>query len=99
METLLGFFLLALVIGLLSLVFLFLQELQRQQPRKKRRPPINKVGMEAISSDLEKELVSRLAGDRVTARRLVKNIQRRNPNRDLVWCWEKAIADLERDRC
>lgn len=50
-----------------------------------------------IPQDLEREL-ARLAGSQKTARRLVAGVRVSHPTRSERWCWEKAIADLDRDR-
>ncbi|WP_277882229.1 MULTISPECIES: hypothetical protein [Cyanophyceae] len=40
-----------------------------------------------------------LNGDRAGAIRLVGSIRARNPDKLEQWCWEKAVFDLERNRC
>ena len=47
---------------------------------------------------LDRKLTQMLQGDRAAAQRLVERAQTRYPDRDVVWCYEKVIADLERDR-
>lgn len=47
---------------------------------------------------LDRKLTQMLHGDRTATQRLVAKTQARHPDRDLVWCYEKVIADLERDR-
>ena len=43
-------------------------------------------------------LIRMLNGDRKTAYRLAASTQTKFPGRTEQWYWEKAIADLERDR-
>jgi hypothetical protein len=39
-----------------------------------------------------------LGGDRERAERLVNQAKKKHPEMSEDWYWEKAIADLERDR-
>lgn len=50
-----------------------------------------------VSPHLWRKLV-KLTRDETTAHRLVRNLSIKYPDRDLDWCCEKAIYDLERDR-
>ena len=47
---------------------------------------------------LQKELISRLQGDRDAANRLVNNLKIKNPGKPEDWYWQRAIEQLERDR-
>ncbi|MEM6446248.1 MAG: hypothetical protein AAFY57_01680 [Cyanobacteria bacterium J06642_2] len=44
------------------------------------------------------ERLAELCDSRDAARRLVRQIQTRYPDRSYNWCCEKALFDLERDR-
>ncbi len=52
----------------------------------------------AINPSLENKLVSLLAGDIAAAERLVAKVRQEYPGMPENWYWERAIADLERDR-
>ncbi|WP_088240684.1 ABC transporter permease [Calothrix rhizosoleniae] len=52
----------------------------------------------AINPSLENKLVSLLAGDIDAAERLVAKVKQEYPGMPENWYWERAIADLERDR-
>ncbi len=47
---------------------------------------------------LEHQLIGMMHGDRAAAMRLVKLVREKHPGQSAQWCYEKAIADLERDR-
>jgi uncharacterized protein HemY len=84
--------LVALAIVLLLMYFLF-QEIQRQQKvtDKYKQKKLKK-------KSLNKKLLTMLSGDEKAAIRLLSNIQKKNPDKSYVWCQEKVIRDLERDR-
>lgn len=44
------------------------------------------------------KLLRLVGGNAAVAQRLVSDVQTRNPGRNELWCWEKAIYDIERDR-
>jgi hypothetical protein len=104
MELLIEFFPIVFVTALILLFFYLFQEIRRQQqqrqpPRIKPIPyPINRAALPSARTHLEKKLLSMLAGDRTAAQRLVAHVRQRNPGQGEEWCWQKAIADLERDR-
>lgn len=50
------------------------------------------------SSPARKQLVSMLNGDTTVADRLIQSVQSLNPAKDINWCIDKALTDLERDR-
>ncbi|MDJ0798203.1 MAG: ABC transporter permease [Calothrix sp. MO_167.B12] len=52
----------------------------------------------AINPSLENKLVSLLAGDIDAAERLIAKLKQEYPAMPENWYWERAIADLERDR-
>lgn len=49
-------------------------------------------------SSAHKQLVLMLHGDVSAADRLIQLVQRLNPAKDINWCIDKALTDLERDR-
>ena len=51
-----------------------------------------------ISQNLKDKLLKMVSYDTKIEKRLVINIQHKHPDKNLVWCYEKAIVDLERDR-
>lgn len=68
----------------------------RPRARTRRRPKASRA--RAANRDLEARLLSLLQNDTRTAHRLVKHARNSHPGRPENWYWEKAIADLERDR-
>lgn len=92
----------------LCLVVMLIQEIKnqksprRRQPtrpgasRTRRRPKASRA--RAANRDLEARLLSLLQNDTQTAHRLVRHSRSKHPGRPENWYWEKAIADLERDR-
>jgi hypothetical protein len=71
----------------ISLTYLFFQEIKKQQKNK----PI-------LDRSLEQELLRLLGGDKNAALRLLRNARKNNPGKSYLWCHEKVIRDLERDR-
>lgn len=51
-----------------------------------------------IPRPLREKLLKMVGNDAKVERRLIDNLQKKHPDKDLVWCYEKAIVDLERDR-
>jgi hypothetical protein len=49
-------------------------------------------------SAARRKLVKLLNGDAAAADRLISAVQRTNPDKDISWCTDKALHDLERDR-
>jgi len=47
---------------------------------------------------MKSRLVSLLSGDTAAADRLIEQAKQNNPGMPEDWYWERAIADLERDR-
>lgn len=48
--------------------------------------------------ELRTRLLAMLSGDHKAALRLLQHVQSANPKRDRVWCLEKVIEDLIRER-
>jgi uncharacterized membrane protein required for colicin V production len=49
-------------------------------------------------NSMQSRLVSLLSGDTAAADRLIEQAKQNNPGMPEDWYWERAIADLERDR-
>jgi hypothetical protein len=93
---------LILVISGIALFFLFFKATS-QQPSKNRRKTPSSTRSSSFeraynSSHLEKRLMTLLHGDQKVAHRLINSIQKRFPEKDRIWCLEKVISDIERDR-
>jgi hypothetical protein len=86
-------------------------DLRKQQSQSPSFPGVNPAGMSGVMSNiphnppprtinpsLENKLVSLLAGDINAAERLVYQVKQEYPGMPENWYWERAIADLERDR-
>jgi hypothetical protein len=94
--TLLGTFSLIIIFG--TLYYVLFWEFRRQQSQtapvrtrpSRREPPL-------VDVNLKNRLIS-LAGDADTAENLVNQVKQDFPGMPENWYWEKAIADLERDR-
>ena len=112
MGILISLFSILLVVVLALLILILYREIRQQRQTKNRTFPIKslnlaykqvkkdtgKTATQSVPSHLEKQLLSMVGGNRDAAQRLVANIQQKNRDRDQAWCWQKAIADLERDR-
>jgi hypothetical protein len=61
--------------------------------------PLTSQVSNIVRTGIESKLLRLLHGDRAAALRLVESIKARNPDKSEQWSWEKAIFDLERDRC
>lgn len=93
--TFLGTFSLIVIFG--TLYYVLFWEFRRQQPSPQRQP---KPQTEERKPDvnLKNRLMSLLAGDAATAERLIEQARQDFPGMPENWYWERAIADLERDR-
>ncbi|MDJ0674800.1 MAG: ABC transporter permease [Calothrix sp. MO_167.B42] len=78
------------------------QSNQSQPPQSEVRGVISNIPNspppKAINPSLENKLVNLLAGDIDAAERLVAKVKQEYPGMPENWYWERAIADLERDR-
>jgi hypothetical protein len=72
------------------------------KPKKmKSIPPKPLLTLKKVSthpSAAYKKLVTLLNGDAAAAERIISSVQRANPAKDISWCTDKALLDLERDR-
>ncbi|WP_157871785.1 hypothetical protein [Gloeothece verrucosa] len=104
-------FILLLIIGLLYLLINLPQEVKQQKVKNKKfldsKSHRNKSSIkslntapkkDAVISVLESKVLKLVGGQRDVAQRLIDNIKRKNVDKDEIWCWEKVIEDLERDR-
>lgn len=82
-----------IVIGLFASLFflgyLLLKEIKNQKKVK---------GQFKLDKTLFKKLLTMLNGDKKTALRLLRRVSQNNPDKSYVWCHEKVIRDLKRDR-
>lgn len=68
------------------------------QPFSLPRDTASQPSLSPSSRQLQSQLYSLLGGDRERAERLVNQAKKKHPEMSEDWYWEKAIADLERDR-
>ncbi len=110
--TFLGTISLLLIFG--TLYYVLFRELRGQQPRtspgRTSLPPTNSpnsttsinsansTNQRSVNTLLRNRLINMLDGDINAAELLVEQIRQDYPARPENWYWEKAIADLERDR-
>lgn len=94
MSILISIFVLTHLLAALYLIAKLVEEIknQRNPSRRSKRPRAR------VNRSLETRLVSLLQNDVSTAHRLVGSARKHHPGRHENWYWEKAIADLERDR-
>lgn len=71
------------------LIYLLFQEIKKQKRGK---------GKYRLDHRLSKRLLLMLSGDEKAALRLLRNVRHNNPHKSYLWCQEKVIRDLERDR-
>jgi hypothetical protein len=88
---------LSLLLALLLLLGLYVWFSRRRgQGRQRGRAWVQPGG--PVAGHTRRELLRLVGGNREVAERLVEQVQVRYPNRNLQWCWEKAIYDIQRDR-
>ena len=112
-QTVLGTLILFITVVLLICVLYFLIKRQRtlallrvtppQPPPTTLQPfslPRDTASGPSLSlpRELQNQLYSMLGGDRERAERLVNQAKKKHPGMSEDWYWEKAIADLGRDR-
>jgi hypothetical protein len=51
-----------------------------------------------VPEGIEKRLLLLVGGNRKMALRLVDKVQKKYPDRNIIWCWERAIEELDGDR-
>jgi hypothetical protein len=104
MTNLSHLFLIILFVSFLIAIALLILEAKKQQQtletKKQKRKSVyfQSRSRKSFSNRSEKRLITLLRGDLNTALRLVANLQKRYPEKDPNWYWEKAIYDLKRDR-
>jgi hypothetical protein len=98
--TFLGTFSLIAIFG--TLYYVLFWEFRRQpSPSPQPSPPEEtrpQTELRTPDANLKNKLVSMLSGDTTTAERLIEQAKQDYPGMPENWYWEKAIADLERDR-
>jgi hypothetical protein len=78
------------------LVLAYAKSNSPQQARQvKKKPP--QIDLAKYSKP-EAKLIRMLYGDQGAAARLINAVQSSHPNKNPVWCLEKVIYDLKRDR-
>ncbi|MBD1809384.1 MAG: hypothetical protein KME25_27145 [Symplocastrum torsivum CPER-KK1] len=113
-QTVLGTLILFITVVLLICVLYFLIKRQRTlalrrvtplqpppttlQPLLLPRDTASQSSLSSPSPELQNQLYSMLGGDRERAERLVNQAKNKHPGMSEDWYWEKAIADLGRDR-
>ena len=105
-QLILGFLMLNLVtfLGTLSLIIIFgtlyfvlFWEFKKRQPRSYSTQPSYPEAEPTADAHLQNQLFG-LVGDTATANRLVEQLKQNHPGMSENWYWQRAIADLERDR-
>ncbi len=95
--TFLGTFSLIVIFG--TLYYVLFWEFRRQQPALQRGSMTSLHANERIPDErLRKRLIAILGGDTAAANRLVEQAKQDYPDMPENWYWERAIAELERDR-
>jgi len=96
--TFLGTFSLIVIFG--TLYYVLFWEFRRQQsPSLSRGTTTSLQANERLPDDrLRSRLIAILGGDNAAAERLVEQARQDYPGMPENWYWERAIAELERDR-
>lgn len=99
MSILVSVFALTHLLAALYLIAKLVEEIRNQRnPSRRSNKPRVRARTRPVNRSLETRLVFLLQNDAQAAHRLVGSARRRHPGRHENWYWEKAIADLERDR-
>ena len=105
-QLILGYLTLNLVtfLGTLSLIVIFgtlyfvlFWELKKRQSRTYSTQPPYPIQEPDLDPNLQSQLFA-YVGDSATAKRLVEQLKQNHPGMSENWYWQRAIADLERDR-
>ncbi len=105
-QLILGYLTLNLVtfLGTLSLIVIFgtlyfvlFWEFKKRQSRTLRTQPQYPSTEPLADANLQSQLFT-LVGDTTTAKRLVEQLKQNHPRMSENWYWQRAIADLERER-
>ncbi|NWF61954.1 MAG: ABC transporter permease [Fischerella sp.] len=102
--TFLGTFSLILIFA--TLYYVLFWELRRQQSQSStagqsqpaNEPTTQLTTQRIVDNPLKNRLIAMLDGDTAAAERLVEQARQDYPKMPESWYWERAIADLERDR-
>ena len=106
-QLILGFLTLNLItfLGTISLIIIFgtlyfvlFWEFKKRQSGSFSPQPSYPAPEPTADTHLQNQLFALVGGDRGTANRLVEQLKRNHPDMSENWYWQRAIADLERDR-
>ncbi len=100
LVTFLGTISLIVIFG--TLYFVLFWEFKKRQSRSfSPQPAYPTSEPEPITNEADTHLQNQLfglVGDTATANRLVEQLKQNHPDMSENWYWQRAIADLERDR-
>ncbi len=94
--TLLGTISLIIIFG--TLYFVLFWEFKKRQSPSFSTQPSYPAPEPTADAHLQNQLFALVGGDRGTATRLVEQLKQNHPDMSENWYWQRAIADLERDR-
>lgn len=94
--TFLGTISLIIIFG--TLYFVLFWEFKKRQSPSFSPQPSYPAPEPTADAHLQNQLFALVGGDRGTATRLVEQLKQNHPDMSENWYWQRAIADLERDR-
>ncbi|MEM6755385.1 MAG: ABC transporter permease [Cyanobacteria bacterium P01_C01_bin.38] len=89
---------LSLIIIFGTLYFVLFWEFKKRTSRSFSPQPSYPNPEPTADAHLQNQLFALVGGDRATANRLIEQLKRNHPDMSENWYWQRAIADLERDR-
>ncbi len=89
-------FLLSMILLISGAILFFLFGKAISQSNSRQKPSSKAHSPQMVA--LQKELLTLVYGNQKVANRLVTHIHKKYPHKDKIWCLEKAISDLEKDR-
>ena len=97
LVTFLGSISLIIIFG--TLYFVLFWEFKKRQSRSfSTQPPYSNTEPREEDTHLQSQLFALVGGDTAIANRLVEQLKQNHPGMSENWYWQRAIADLERDR-
>jgi len=96
LVTFLGTVSLIIIFG--TLYFVLFWEFKKRQSRSFSTQPSYPTPEPKADTHLQSQLFGLVGGDKATASRLVEQLKQNHPDMSENWYWQRAIADLERDR-
>ena len=96
LVTFLGTISLIIIFG--TLYFVLFWEFKKRQSRSFSTQPSYPTPEPTADTHLQSQLFGLVGGDKATANRLVEQLKLNHPDMSENWYWQRAIADLERDR-